>query len=257
MPDIADLPLWASVFVLILLPTVLAALGPVVVRRLSAFERIKLNNEVAGFKFATLGVIYAVILAFTVIVVWERFADAEHATSQEAAAAATLFRLSDGLPDQPRADLRARLSDYLRAAVDKEWPAMERGGESPEVQAALTALYHSVLAIAPADAADAVLLKSLFDELTLVTQARRERIVLSTGIVPNVVWLVLVVGAILVLGFTFFFAAQNLAAQVLMTSMLALLIFMTLFVTVAIDYPFGRQVRVPPEPLLRVLHDFV
>jgi hypothetical protein len=256
MFDLAGLPFWASGLLLVVVPTALSALGPVVVRRRFGFERVKPNNEVAGFKFAVLGVIYAVILAFTVIVVWERFADAEHAASKEAAAVATLYRLSDGMPQAPRADLRAKLGDYLDAAVNQEWKTMERGDESPAAQTALTALYGSVLAIEPQDNADTVLLKSMFDELTALTQARRERIVLSNGIVPGLLWAVLIVGAMITIGFTFFFGAQNLSAQVLMTAMLALLIFMTMFVVFAIDYPFGRHIRVPPDSLVRVMDDF-
>ena len=49
------------------------------------------NNEIAGFKFATVGVIYAVLLAFSVIVVWEKFNDAQTTVAGEASATAALF----------------------------------------------------------------------------------------------------------------------------------------------------------------------
>jgi hypothetical protein len=52
--------------------------GPVVVRRYVTLENLAKNNEVAGFKFAVVGVLYAVLLAFAIIVVWERFSDAEN-----------------------------------------------------------------------------------------------------------------------------------------------------------------------------------
>ncbi len=54
------------------------------------------NNEIAGFKFATVGVIYAVLLAFTVIVVWEKFNDAQSAVANEAGATAALFHYAAG-----------------------------------------------------------------------------------------------------------------------------------------------------------------
>ena len=47
--------------------------GPVLMRRQIGLERLASNNEIAGFKFATVGVTYAVLLAFAVIVVWEKF----------------------------------------------------------------------------------------------------------------------------------------------------------------------------------------
>ena len=51
--------------------------GPVMVRRHVTLERLSTNNEVAGFKFATVGVLDAVLLAFVVIIVWEKFSEAE------------------------------------------------------------------------------------------------------------------------------------------------------------------------------------
>ena len=42
------------------------------VRERVALHKLRANNEVAGFKFATVGVLYAVLLAFAVLVVWEK-----------------------------------------------------------------------------------------------------------------------------------------------------------------------------------------
>ncbi len=64
-------PIWVSGTILIGLTTVLAMLSPYVVRRHVALERLTTNNEIAGFKFATVGVLYAVLLAFTIFVVWQ------------------------------------------------------------------------------------------------------------------------------------------------------------------------------------------
>ena len=89
---LAGLPLWIAAIFLVLLPTTAAMCGPVLIRRRIGLERLVSNNEIAGFKFATVGVIFAVLLAFAVIVVWEKFSDAETAVIQEAGAAATLYR---------------------------------------------------------------------------------------------------------------------------------------------------------------------
>ncbi len=51
--------------------------GPSVVRRYVTLEKLTAHNEIAGFKFATVGVLYAVLLAFAIIVVWEKFSAAE------------------------------------------------------------------------------------------------------------------------------------------------------------------------------------
>jgi hypothetical protein len=63
-------------------------------------------------------------------------------------------------------------------------------------------------------------------------------------------------GAFLTVGFTFFFGAENLRAQSLMTGALSLLIFAGLLTVVAIDYPFAGTVKVGPEALAAVVKDF-
>src|SRR6266508_1910977 len=95
--SLAAMPLWLSSLLVVAIPTATAMCGPIVIRRVFGLERIVSNNEVAGFKFAVLGVIYAVILGFAVIVVWERFSQAESTVTREAGAIASIYRLSDGL----------------------------------------------------------------------------------------------------------------------------------------------------------------
>src|SRR5437764_10889336 len=106
-------PLWLSGAIIVGGGTLLAMLGPLLVRRRVGLERLTSNNEIAGFKFATVGVIYAVLLAFAVIVAWEKFSEAEIAVVQEAGAAATLYRLAAG-PEPEAATTRAALDNYIR-----------------------------------------------------------------------------------------------------------------------------------------------
>src|SRR6476619_4597353 len=110
-------PLWLSGILLVGLTTIIAMFGPIVVRRRVSLEKLRTNNEVAGFKFATVGVLYAVLLAFAVIIVWEKFNDADAIVSREAGAAANVYRLSHGLDDASGAALRKSLSAYLNATI--------------------------------------------------------------------------------------------------------------------------------------------
>src|SRR5271154_2940266 len=107
-------PLWLSGILLVGLKTLIAVVGPAIARHSVGLDRLRTNNEVAGFKFATMGVLYAVLLAFAVIVVWEKFSDADSTVAKEAGAAATLFHLSHGVGDKPGTALRAALTKYLQ-----------------------------------------------------------------------------------------------------------------------------------------------
>jgi hypothetical protein len=87
---LTSLPLWLPGVMVVGLGTLLAMLGPALVRRHVDVKRLAANNEIAGFKFATIGVLYAVLLAFAIIVVWGKFSDAEVDVVQEAGAAENL-----------------------------------------------------------------------------------------------------------------------------------------------------------------------
>lgn len=251
---LTTLPLWASGLILVGLSTCVAMIGPAFVRRHVSLARLSTNNEVAGFKFATVGVLYAVLVAFAIIVVWEKFDEAEMAVAQEASAAATMHRLAAGISDEYSNSVNTELIAYVTDVIERDWPVMYRaeGFTSRASGAALSRLYNTVMALEPQDRRQGVIQGELLRQLEIMTTTRRIRGVLSAGIMPGVVWWVLVGGAALTIGFTFFFGTQNLRAQTLMAGMLSVLIFSALLVIIAIDYPFSGPVHVGPHPFERV-----
>lgn len=253
---LTKLPLWASSLVVIVVPTLLAVTGTFAVRRRLTLQRLRANNDVAGFKFATVGVIYAVLLAFAVIVVWEQLTEAENDVAREAGSTTNLYRLVAGIEGEPGPTLLKLTTRYVETAIGEDWPAMERGGSSAAATQALNALYAAVLAYHPADRREQALMSEMLRELSEVTEARRARLVKASGVVPTVIWVVLLVGAVLTVGFTYFFGTRNLGAQMLMTAALTLLICSGLLVIVAVDHPFSGAVRTNPDALVKVLEDF-
>jgi len=229
--------------------------GPFVIRRYVRLDRLRANNEVAGFKFATVGVLYAVLLAFAIIVVWEKFNLAENDVAKEAGAAATVYRLSEGLNAERRTALRGALNTYLDAAIRKDWPAMERGTLDAGVTEALSNIYTVLLNSRAGAGPDTVLMTEVLRQLDEISAARRARFVTADGNVPEILWFVLFGGAIVTVGFTFFFGTPNLHAQALMTGALTALVFSALLTVIVIDHPFAGSVKVEPEALMHVLED--
>ena len=253
---LSTLPLWLSALIL-LVPTTLAAMaGPVIARRYVELSRLRTNNEVAGFKFATVGVLYAVLLAFAVVVVWEKFNAAESEVAKEAGAAATVYLLSRGIDTDHGAAIRKATTDYLNAAVTKDWPAMQNETDSPAVTEALNEIYRAVLKFHTIESGEGIVIAELLRQVDRISDARRERLVMADGVVPGIIWFVLFGGAALTIGFTFFFGTENLRAQAVMTGALSMLIFAGLLTVATIDHPFAGTVKVGPDALSAVLVDF-
>ncbi len=248
-------PLWVSGLIVVGLTTLISMCAPPLVRRFVKLEKLEPNNEVAGFKFATVGVLYAVFLAFAIILVWQKYSDAEATVVKEAGAAATLYHLSPGVGAAPGATLRASLTNYLKVVIAEEWPAMEHGRESNSAHEALKGVYSAVLAADGPDLRDSALMAEIFYQLDQMTQARRARLLAAEGFVPSIVWIVLFGGAALTIAFASFFGSRNLRAQTIMMGLLSILVFAELLIVVAIDYPFTGTVKVDPRAFTEVLID--
>jgi hypothetical protein len=245
-------PFWVSGTILVGITTLLAMLGPLIVRRFVTLEKLTDNNEIAGFKFATVGVLYAVLLAFAIVVVWDKFSSTEATVAQEAGAAEIVLRLSKGIEDPLGADLRAAVIKYLTVTVAVDWPAMDRGtmgNETRPARQALDDVYSAVLRIDTTQTRNIPLVSEIMRQLDVIAQARRARLIASEGTVPDVIWFLLFGGAIVTIGFTFFFGTPSLGAQTVMTALLSVLVFAELLAIVAIDRPFSGIVRVGPHAL--------
>jgi len=216
-------------------------------------DYLALNNEVAGFKFSVIGVLYAVLLAFVVVAVWEDYQDTETAVRNEAKALSDLHQVSFALPEEAGADIRKRAVAYIVQVRDSEWAAMAKGSGSPTANAELQALSQAIFEARPEQLKDVALYHHALDLLTTINDNRNERLDNSRGSVPGVLWMVMLAGGLVTLGYPAFFGSSNRSAQVLMTASLAALVALTLFVALVLDYPFTGEVRISPVPFERAL----
>jgi hypothetical protein len=253
---LSDLPLWQTAILLLGVSTSLAVLAPFLVRRAVAFERLVLNNEIAGFQYSTLGTCYAVLLAMAVVAVWGDFRDAQRLVDLEASSWGNIYELAASLPEPERGEVQGALRDYLDELVADEWPAMREGHGSLRAAASLQALRGTILAVPVADARAATVYNHMLDRLIQLAEGRRSRLDMLPGSLPPLIDVVLVVGAVITISFTLFFAGKDLRTQSLMTGMLALMINLVLLAAIELNYPFAGGVRVDPAPIEDALKRF-
>src|SRR5918999_1591457 len=104
-----------------------AVVGLTLVERLVPATIRKEHNDVAGFIYAALGVIYAVLLALVVIATWEEFGRARVTVESEANALAEIFWLAHRLPEPQGRELQELCRAYAEEVVEEEWPLMSQG----------------------------------------------------------------------------------------------------------------------------------
>ena len=91
------------------------------------------NQTFTGVTYSIVGAVYGVYLAFTIVVVWQQFDQAEQNTTSEAVHLSETWRDVQILPEATRLDVQSRLLAYSEAVVEREWPSMATGkGADPE-----------------------------------------------------------------------------------------------------------------------------
>src|SRR5918995_2953946 len=241
-----------------------AVAGLVLVQRLVPVTIRKEHNDVAGFIYAVLGVIYAVLLALVVIAVWEEFGRARITVEAEANALAEIAWLAHQLPESEGRELQELCRSYAEEVVNVGFPLMEQGRtpslersqETSRAWVLIDDIREHLQEVEPGTAAGEQLYAEGLDQVQRLADARRTRLVAAEEGLPTVLWVVLVVGGIVVVGFAYLFGMDNTGAHALMVVALAGVIALVLFTIAAMDHPFSGGARVSPEAFELVLERF-
>lgn len=231
----------------------LAQLGLRYVRHIVPVSFLQTNHQVAGFIFGILGAIYAVLLAFMIVILWNQYQDARAVVEREANQLTDLAQIAQSLPAPMRDQVKQRLRAYTQVAMDEEWPAMSEGQASPLAQSALDDLWKIYVVIEPQTSREQALYAQSLKNLEGLGESRRVRLYASQQDVPSLLWVFLVAGGVITVTFTYFFGVKSVRAQSLMTISLVSLIAFILFLIIILDNPFRRDLRISPEPLRRAL----
>ncbi len=241
-----------------------AVIGLALVQRLVPVAIRKEHNDVAGFIYAVLGVIYAVLLALMVIAVWEDFGRARVTVEAEANALAEIFWLAHRLPEPDGPHLQELARSYAHEVVDKEWPLMEQGRAplmehtraTPSGWVLIDDIRVTLQEVEPHTVAEQELYAEGLDQVQRLADARRMRLVAAEESMPAVLWVVLVVGGMVVVGFAYLFGMEHTGAHALMVVALAGVIALALFTIGAMEHPFSGGARIGTEAFELVLNRF-
>jgi Na+/proline symporter len=238
-----------SFFIVSAITTFLSLAGLYVVRRKYSAEVLKENHEVAAIIFNAFGLFYGVLIAFVVFVTWNGYDEATKNLQMEASEALDIFHNAEAFPDAYRKIIQQGVRDYVAVVYNDEVPKMAEGDISLYSGGA-----HATLRVLFAQVdANSIPNRELYGEslrcLNNLAQYRRMRIFAGNDTVPPVIWLVLLVGGVFAISYTFFFGMKNIRAQYLITTTLTVTITSILFLIYVLDHPFTGTSRVSLEPL--------
>ena len=139
---------------------------------------------------------------------------------------------------------------------------MAQGSSSPKAWATLDELRGTILGLKPPKEGaqqmgyDEMRYNQMLEQLHSLGDARRERLLYIEEGLPPILWVVLILGGVITVCFTYLFGLDNTLVHVLMVAALAMIISLSLFTVAALDYPFNGDIRIHPAPYEHDLERF-
>ena len=211
-------------------------------------RRSPLNDRFAGEvgehdkAFDFLGTAFAVLLAFIVIQAYTSYNDAKTGAEQEATGILQLSRSADTFTPREHARLEGLLICYGRAVIHLAWPKM---AEEEEASSAVNDWGSRFREAAQHVRIDSATKRETFRQLLTEQddriEGRRIRLAEAVRTVPTPLWFVLLLGAVLTIGWVVLAAGRHgsFIVQASVTASVAAMVAAALLLVWFLDHPFA------------------
>jgi hypothetical protein len=115
--------LWIAV-VVFAATYLLTAIVYLVVTSLAVDDRASAFKAVSPGMLPPLGILFALLVGFIAVEVWNNFDKAKLAVASEASALRAVVLLAGTFPDEQKIRIYALIDRHIDEAMNKEWPAM-------------------------------------------------------------------------------------------------------------------------------------
>jgi hypothetical protein len=220
----------------------LVALMLVVRRRSPAGGWFKDSERAAGV-FGFLGAGYAILLGFVILISFQSYANARTKSEDEATAVFEQFQAAALFAPSKRQRVQGELVCYGRSVVFSEWPRMKNGHASPLTESWIEQIAAEVPRgqIATMQANQAY--TQWFEESRIRDEGRRERLLESQQPLPSLLWVLLILGAAVLVVYMLFFAdsGERPVVQAMMMGGVTALVVASLLAVTLLASPFENQ----------------
>jgi Protein of unknown function (DUF4239) len=250
-----NLPLfWMAVVVLAATYLVTAGLYWVVIK-LAVGDRARAFKAVSPGMLPPLGILFALLVGFIAVEVWNNFDKAKIAVATEASALRAVVLLSGNFPEEQKKRIYALVDRHIEESINKEWPAMahRRATLSTLRANALIEALQDVLALKPADETQRIAQPEIMKALETAMDARRQRIVVSQSSVGTVKWAGIVLQALCTLIAIAMVHSDNRLACAIAMTLFATGVALSLLLIAAYSRPFTGEISVKPDLLRQVV----
>lgn len=224
-------------------------LGVLLIRPILRFFALKQAdwNGLVSAVLSCFGVFYGLLLGLLAVAAYQNQTDVEKLVSGEALVLAGVYgELVDVYPETLAAELQGDLKQYCLVTIEKDWPQQQKGKMPMAGSVAMRSFLKRLRAFEPKTERESTLHKTVIDTVEKARDLRRER-VYSAGIgLPGILWYVVLIGAVINIGFVYLFDLRFLNV-LLLGGLLSLFIATVIGLIVVMDRPLSGPNSVPPD----------
>lgn len=228
-----------------------AQAGLSVFNRLGLLQKHAAGNEVTGIFFGAISLIYSLILAFVIVAVWEDYENLDKTIESEADKLNSILSHSVTLPDTTRQRVTSAVFAYCHRIIDDEWKMKHR--QEKDQPSAIPDMRLMLLKAKPHNQSEQTVFTVIDTDLSNISDLRRSRLNHNTSHVPDLVWLILKSGSVMLVVFSYFFEIASLPVKRIYLFFLASCIAMCMFLVYTLDHPFTGSAMVSITPYEDVL----
>ena len=201
--------------------------------------------------------VFALMLAFVTIGVWESHSKLEDIVGREANTLLNIYRTLDAYPDAMRDEEKARIKIYIQAVLDEEWPHLERNEVTSVSIPKIVAILQPIVGYNPTNYRE---LAAQSENLRLISEYRelhRNRLEGAKSLIGVFVWITLVATSFIFLLFLCFMNIQSRHLHRILIFLSSSALAWIFFILILYDRPFVGPAAILPTPFSLLLNVYL
>jgi len=258
MPDsLFHLPLIVAGLIILGSLCLYSVIGLVLVRR-HVLTRLRVrieDSEFSGTMVQAIMVFYGLALALIAVSVWETYSEVAGDVTHEATRLGALYRDVSTYPDPIRSQLQNELRGYADYLIQEAWPLHRQGVHPTRGVEWMNRFQATLASFEPTTEGQKLIHAEALRAYNNMLDARRMRLDDMLTRLPNLLWAIVLGGALISLSSSFFFNIEDPRLHGLFVVLLAAFIGLVILMILAFDRPFHGELGLGPEPYMLIRNE--
>lgn len=201
-------------------------------------------NQIVSPASQTIGMSYAIIVGLIAVTAYNNFNSADAMVDEESNHLAILYHEVNFFPKEFRSKMQVLIKDYTKEIVTNECPRMRNGQKTgDEGDVILNEIMRNLINYKVASFEDALSKYNFSEKFSKIRSLRYSRIQKSAVFIDQNIWLVVIIGAMLVICINCFYETK-LYLHMIAITLITLGACMVIFLIAALDHPFRGAISV-------------